>query len=231
MELEILFRDEHLVAINKPPGLLVHRTRIAEEKKYFALQLLRNQLKQRVYPVHRLDRKTSGVLIFALSKEVSAAMSVQFREQQMQKMYRAIVRGYIEAEALIDYALKKEKVGELQEAQTRYRCLAQIEIDQAVGPYPRSRYSLAEIHPLTGRMHQIRRHFAHIRHPIVGDRPHGDWRHNKMFKEVLGIPHMLLHARQLNFAHPVHFGAVQIIAPYFESFTKALQLFDWGDLK
>ncbi len=227
LKLDILFQDESLVAINKPPGLLVHRTRIAEERKYFALQLLRNQIGQRVYPAHRLDRKTSGILLFAKNKEAGAILAERFRSRSVRKIYYAIVRGYIEENQLIDYELKKAKLGLAQEAKTHYKRLAQVQIDIPVGPYQQSRYSLAEVQPLTGRMHQIRRHFAHIRHPIVGDRPHGDWRHNKMFKETLGIPHMLLHASSLQFQHPFKTQVIQLRAPLFDSFEKALATFGW----
>lgn len=204
--LEIIFEDEFLVAINKPNGLLVHRTRIAEEKKEFALQLLRDQLGYHVYPLHRLDRGTSGVLLFAKSAETASLMVRAFEAKQVDKTYLAVVRGYTAEAQTIDSPIrpdKDHKHKEAQEAITHYRRLATVELPIPVGRYSTARYSLVRISPETGRMHQIRKHFAHIRHYIIGDKRHGDWRHNRMFLEELNSPSLLLHAACLSFTHPV----------------------------
>ena len=191
--LGILYQDEHLVAINKPHGLLVHRSPIATNADTFAVQELRNLLEQRVYPVHRLDRKTAGVLLFALNEDIHKALQKQFAERDVEKTYLAIVRGYTEDQGLIDYALTNDK-GKVQEAQTAYKTLARTEIDLPFGKHTTSRYSLVEARPHTGRMHQLRKHFAHILHPIIGDRPHGCNKQNKLFKEKWKMTTMLLHA-------------------------------------
>ncbi len=200
--LEIIYKDEDLVAINKPHGLLVHRSSIAAEASEFALQMLRDQLQQPVFPAHRLDRKTGGVLLFTLSKEIDSAMQKLFAEQKVSKTYWAIVRGYTEADGTIDYPLKKEN-GQLQEAVTHYKTLAQAEIPLAMGKHRTSRYSLVEVIPETGRMHQIRRHFAHIFHPILADRPHGCNKQNRLWKDRFEMDTMMLHAKKLSFLHPV----------------------------
>ena len=169
MPLEILFCDEHLIAINKPHGLLVHRSSIASDVKEFALQLLKNQIGRWVNPVHRLDRKTGGVLLFALDKETEKAMQQAFAENKVQKKYLAIVRGHTPDEQDIDYPLRKDN-GVLQDAFTTYRTLQRAELDVALGAHATSRYSMVEARPTTGRMHQLRKHFSHIFHPIIGDR-------------------------------------------------------------
>lgn len=209
--LEIVYADEHLVAINKPHGLLVHASGIARDAEEFALQLLRDQLGQHVYPCHRLDRKTSGVLLFALSKEIHRSVSNLFMENAVSKSYEAIVRGHTPDSGTIDYALINEK-GKEQSALTHYTTLKRVELDLPFGKHATSRYSLVAIQPITGRMHQIRKHFAHIFHPIIGDRPHGCNKQNRLFKEKWNMERMLLHCRSLSFAHPISGKELRITA-------------------
>lgn len=209
--LEIIFQDEYLVAINKPHGLLVHQSAIARDADEFALQLLRDQIGQNVWPAHRLDRKTGGLLLFGLNKEMNALLQGLFRDNKIKKKYLAIVRGFTPDKMEIDYPLRKEN-GTMQEAFTRFKTLKKGEIDIAFGNHASSRYSLVEAAPETGRMHQLRKHFAHINHPIIGDRPHGCNKQNKLFKENWEMDTMLLHASELEFEHPIthnqlHFNA------------------------
>jgi len=219
MQLEILYQDNHFVAINKPPGLLVHRTRIANEAVEFALQLLRDQINKHVYPIHRLDRKTSGVLLFALNEDILRRVQLMFANKQIKKTYLAIVRGFTEPEGKIDYTLRKEN-GRFQKAITRYQTLDRTEIDLPFGKHNTSRYSLLEIFPETGRHHQIRKHMAHIHHPILADRPHGCNKQNKLFKEKFGLMTMMLHASELQFAHPTSSKPLVIKAPLHYEFDR-----------
>jgi tRNA pseudouridine65 synthase len=221
--LDILFQDEYLVAINKPHGLLVHQSSIARDAEEFALQLLRDQLNQKVFPAHRLDRKTGGVLLFSLSKEVDKLMQQQFQDNRVHKKYLALVRGHTPDDEEIDYPLRKEN-GTLQDAFTRYKTLARAELNVPFGSHPTSRYSLVEAKPETGRMHQLRKHFAHIFHPIIGDRTHGCNKQNKLFKEKWELDTMLLHASQLAFEHPVNGMQVLIEAPLQPEFLRMLEL-------
>lgn len=221
--LEILYRCEHLTAINKPNGLLVHRSPIAADADVFAVQLLRDQLDQKVYPVHRLDRKTSGVLLFALDETTNGEMQRKFMEGEVAKTYHAIVRGYTPDSGTIDYPLKRDD-GVVQEAVTIYRTLQRTEVQFAVGKHATSRYSLVELNPLTGRMHQLRKHMAHILHPIIGDRPHGCNKQNRFFKEQFGMTTMLLHALSLEFAHPLTKAQVTVIADYPAEFCRMLEM-------
>lgn len=224
--LEIIYQDQHLVAINKPNGLLVHRSPIAANTDEYALQLLRDQIGLKVFPCHRLDRKTSGVLLFALTPEVQKLVNDQFMHNETSKSYWAIVRGYTPAIGTIDYALTNDK-GKTQEALTHFTCLNQSEIPIASGKFPTSRYSLLEVKPITGRMHQIRKHLAHIFHPIIGDRPHGCNKQNKLFLEHWNMNTMLLHAKDLELQHPINGETLKIsaqLSPEFLRMQSTLQL-------
>ena len=223
--LEILYQDADLVAINKPNGLLVHRSPIAADADVFAVQLLRDQLGQKVYPVHRLDRKTSGVLLFALNEEMNSLMQQQFQDGKVDKTYHAIVRGYTPDTLDIDYPLKRED-GTIQEAFTSLKTLQRTEVNFQIGKHPTSRYSLVELKPTTGRMHQLRKHMAHIFHPIIGDRPYGCNKQNRYFKEELGMMSMMLHAVSVQFAHP-SLGVMAIEAAYQRDFCDVLAQLDF----
>jgi tRNA pseudouridine65 synthase len=225
--LPILFRDEYLVAIDKPEGLLVHRSRISGDH-IFALQLVRDQVNRRVYPAHRLDRPVSGVLLFALDPAVASKLGECFAARLVAKTYVAVVRGVTAESGIMDQPLREEGDGDLQEAVTRYRRLATTEVPVAVPPHPSARYSLVLAEPLTGRMHQIRRHFRNESHPIVGDTQHGDGRHNRLFRERFGVWRLLLHARQLRLSHPVSGRDLVIEAPIPAEMRSLFDQLGWG---
>ncbi|WP_159730022.1 pseudouridine synthase [Sphingobacterium sp. 18053] len=229
MPLEILYEDESIVAINKPHGLLVHRSSIARDASEFALQLLRDQLGKTVYPAHRLDRKTGGILLFSLNKETDQYLQKSFQERKVEKKYLAVLRGFAPAEGLIDYPLKRDD-GTVQEAQTSFRLLAQSELAVPFGKFPTSRYSLVEANPITGRMHQLRRHFAHIFHPIIGDRPHGCNKQNKFWKETYQMDTMLLHASELTFKHPLSGEDVHIKSALQPDFVRVLEILNLNEV-
>ncbi len=231
MDLEILYQDYSIICINKPSGLLVHPTKIAAERSLFATTLLRELTGRKVYPVHRLDRPTSGLNLFAFSGEIAGKMQDQFRSREVRKSYRAIVRGWIPEPGIIDHPLQKGEKQQFQEAQTKYESLAQCEIELEVSRYPTSRYSLVEVEPLTGRMHQIRRHFAHFRHYVICDSKYGDKKHNKVFREKWGLDRLLLHAKELAFKHPLTMEKVELSTDYPDRFNKVFDLFDWQCLK
>ncbi len=222
MQLEIIYQDDQLVAINKPHGLLVHRTKIASDVSEFALQILRDQLGQHVFPCHRLDRKTSGVLLFALDETTNSLMQQKFSEGLVNKKYLAIVRGYTNDNGIIDYSIKNDNSRE-QEAKTAYKTLDRTELEIPFSGQSTSRYSLVEVEPLTGRMHQIRKHFAHIFHPIIGDRPHGCNKQNKLFKEKWDMTSLMLHAIDLKFDHPINNKNIEIEAKVSSEFSRTLE--------
>lgn len=225
-ELAVLYRDEHFIAVDKPPGMLVHRTWISDGSE-FALQRLRDQIGRRVYPVHRLDRPTSGVLMFALSPEAATALCGVFEARAVDKRYLAVVRGYTEEAGSIDYALCEEPDKPAQPALTHYRRLATVELPIAVGRYASARYSLVEARPETGRMHQIRKHFAHIFHPLIGDTTHGEGRHNRLFRERFDLHRLLLLAWRLEFTHPCSGARVAIEAPLPAELQRLFADFGW----
>ena len=221
LPLEIIYQDEYLVAINKPHGLLVHRSHIAADTSEFAVQILRDQIGKRVHPVHRLDRKTSGVLLFALSDEVNSQMQIQFSEGKVRKLYHAIVRGFTTDTLEIDYPLKRDD-GVIQDAFTAFYTIRKTEVAIPFGKHATSRYSLIGLVPTTGRMHQLRKHMAHVFHPIIGDRPHGCNKQNKFFLEFFQMNSMLLHACELSFFHPVTQKEIFISAGYQPEFKRMI---------
>jgi tRNA pseudouridine65 synthase len=237
--LNILYRDETLIAIDKPSGLLVHRSLIDKHETRFAIQLLRNQIGQRVYPLHRLDKPTSGVLLFALTAAAARAMGAVFEDSAVSKKYLAVVRGYTPEQDRIDYPLREEldrmtdvraqQDKPAQPAVTDYTRLATLEMQISDGRHPTSRYSLLDVIPRTGRKHQIRRHMKHIFHPIIGDTTHGDGRHNRIFREHLHCQRLLLCARELSFAHPDSGALITIHAPLDREFGKITRLFAWDE--
>ncbi|MCP8898883.1 pseudouridine synthase [Gilvimarinus xylanilyticus] len=235
--LNIIYRDEQLVAIDKPSGLLVHRSPIDRHETRFAIQLLRDQIGQRVYPLHRLDKPTSGVLLFALSPEIAKQMREQWESGGVSKDYLALVRGYGPEQRLLDHPLKYQpdrlgdadkKTGAVQEARTEFTRLACVEISEAVDRYPQSRYSLMHCRPLTGRKHQLRRHLKHLSHPIIGDPKYGKSVHNHFFARRYGANRLLLAATELNLHHPVTGEPLQICAPLRGRFAHLIREFNWG---
>lgn len=237
--LEIIYRDCDLVVINKPAGLLVHRSNIDRHETRFALQLLRDQISQHVFPVHRLDKPTSGLLVFALSPRVATLLSGQFERREVSKQYLAVVRGYAPLEGQIDHALKEKhdrisdaqaEVGKpAQAALTHYRRLAKVEWPEAVDRYPKARYSLVDLRPRTGRKHQLRRHMKHIGHPIIGDANHGKGVHNRFFAEKLDCSRLLLACTGLDFDHPVSGAPLRLSAKPGAMFEQLLAKFGWLD--
>lgn len=211
--LEILYQDEYLIAINKPCGLLVHRTSIAEENEVFALQMLRDQTGCKVFPVHRIDRPTSGVLLFALSAEVARDLNNQLTNGESHKQYTALARGWFPEELHCDREVKNDR-GNLQSALTRIIPVSRLELPVATDRYPTARFSIVEAYPHTGRWHQIRQHLAQLRHYIINDRVHGDGKQNRIFTEQIGIREMFLHARSVRITHPVTGEELTISAEY-----------------
>ena len=213
----LVYRDDWLVAIFKPAGMLVHRSDVDRRERRVALQWTRDRLGRTVYPVHRLDKPTAGLLLFALDPATAAAMERQFSGGAVCKRYLAVVRGFVGDQGRIDHPLGPRpdrgdgRSGDLpRPAVTDYRCLARVELPLAVRPYASSRYSLLELRPRQGRMHQIRRHLKHVFHPIVGDTTYGDGHHNRAFRSRFDCRRLMLVATALDFGHPHHDRRVQL---------------------
>jgi len=223
---EVLFLDNHYIAVDKPPGMLVHRSMLARHETCFVLQTLRNQIGRHVFPIHRLDRATSGVLLFGLTSDAARRFSPRFQTDAVKKTYRAVTRGWLDSAGSIDHPVRdRDKGGDAKPAITRYRKIAQIELPTSVDRYPTSRYTLADVQPLTGRRHQIRQHFKHISHHLIGDTTYGNGKHNRFFREQLGIRILLLRATLLEFVHPYTGVAQRIHAGTNEQWQMTQGLF------
>ena len=238
LDLQVIYRDEHYIAINKPSGLLVHRSFLDKGETQFAVQLLRDQIGQHVFPLHRLDRPTSGVLIFALSSEAAQKASHLFSEHGIEKRYLALTRGYAPDQQSIDRALKEklDKIADkfanqnkpAQSAQTDIRCLLRASLPIALGKYPSVRYSLVECLPKTGRKHQIRRHLNGINYPLINDVNHGDNTHNHFFAQHFGLSRLMLFATDARFVHPYTKKKVHIRAPIEASVVDVFAQLGWS---
>jgi len=208
--LEILYRDDDVVAVDKPSGMPVHRGWATDGVP--ALQVVRDQVGRHVYPVHRLDRATSGVLLFALSGELAHAVQTQIEAHEIEKRYVALCRGNDPALGRVDHALAKEDGGEPRPAVTDFKLLGQFE-----------RYGLYEARPVTGRLHQIRRHLKHASHPIIGDTRYGKGEHNRIFRERFGFHRLALHASDLRLRHPRTGEPLHLHAPLAPDFAALLR--------
>lgn len=238
--LPILYRDPACIAVCKPAGMLVHRSPIDRRETVFLMQTLRDQIGCRVYPVHRLDRPTSGVVLFALHPEAAHALMQQFAARRIVKTYWAVVRGWPPECGRIDHPLKEQHdpladpfadPGKAaQAAVTDYRTLARAELPfAATARHATSRYAWLSLTPHTGRKHQIRRHLKHIFHPIVGDTTHGDLAQNRAVAAFCGNRRLLLHARSLSFASPADGRSVTAAAEPDADWLAVQSAFGWAD--
>ncbi|MDT9000513.1 pseudouridine synthase [Paucibacter sp. APW11] len=228
--LPIVYQDEHLVAIDKPPGLLVHRSGLDAQEERFALQLLRDQLGRPVWPAHRLDKGTSGLLLFALDADTASRLGQCFEQGLANKHYLALVRGWpATAAGQIDHPLARDpelpsRGQVLLEARTDWQCLARY--DWPIQPDPRfasARYALMALQPHSGRRHQIRRHLKHIAHPIIGDATHGKGAHNRAVAAHLGLARLWLHALTLELPHPWRAETLRLRTPPGPEWAPLLQ--------
>lgn len=228
--LKILHNDAWLVAIHKPAGLLVHRTHLDRQATHFALQMTRDAIDAPVWPVHRLDKATSGLMVFAKSPEAARRLSADFTSRQVSKRYLAICRGWLPDSGQIDRPLKpdRDSKGSAQSAQTDYQCLAHAQVAHPMGRFSHQRYSLVSLRPVTGRKHQLRRHLNHIGHPIVGDVAHGDRHHNHFFHQWLGQHRLYLAATDLWLPHPDTEQPLHLQSPLEPSFQTGLQALAWA---
>ncbi len=235
--LPVLYQDKYLIAVNKPSGLLIHRSDIDRHATENAMKIVRNQLQQWVYPVHRLDKATSGMLVFALDQETARRMTCLFTDDAVSKEYLAVVRGFTDEAGRIDHPLKdrwdkmtdqkadRDKPG--KPAISDYERLAITELPYPVGRYATARYSLVRVAPLTGRNHQIRRHLKHLFHPVIGDTTYGDGKQNDFFRRQLNCHRLLLHANKIAFAHPWSGGQLALRAPLDRTFEALLETLPW----
>jgi tRNA pseudouridine65 synthase len=225
---EILYADDWLLAANKPAGVLVHRSGIAADETDFLLERLLAQAGSPLFLAHRLDRATSGVVLLARARTIAGELGRQFMDRRVVKRYLAVVRGWPAADGMIDYALPDVRENSPRKAAlTRWRTLATTTVPLAMGRYPEQRYALVEAAPETGRYRQIRKHFHHVSHHIVGDTSHGRGDHNRLWRMHFGMHRMLLHAWRLELAHPVSGVPLTLTAPLDAAWRSVLERFDW----
>jgi tRNA pseudouridine65 synthase len=227
----VLYEDEQLIAVAKPSGMFVHRSVADRSATEFVVQTVRDQLNCFVYPIHRLDRPTSGVLLLAKSSEAAAVYATMFAERRVQKTYLALVRGFPEDSGRIDRPLVSDKGrgrpasdphSVPQEAETLYRTVEKYEASFPSGRHTTTRCSLVEACPKTGRYHQIRRHMAGISHPVIGDADHGDTKINRVFQQQAGVTRLMLAAIRIEFVHPMTNADIIIDCPPDDSFSSVI---------
>lgn len=222
MTLEIIYQDKNLVAINKPSGLLVHKTDLDPNESQFAVQILRDQLGKYVFPIHRIDKPTSGVLLFSLNSKVAQILSQSMQEMNFHKEYIALVRGWAPDHIIVERGVRQTRSNVRKEAFTKFWNLQNTTLPVSLGPYETARYSLVKACPLTGRRHQIRKHLNHISHPIIGDTWYGDRDHNRYFANELKLNQMFLHSVCMRFKDPENGLKLEIKAPLPVHWQKAL---------
>jgi tRNA pseudouridine65 synthase len=229
MELEILFEDEYCICVNKPNDMLVHHAKLSRsiKQELSLLQLIFEKTSLKVYPVHRLDRRTSGVVLLAKNTVFVSKFQALFTENSIQKTYFGVVRGFAPAEKTIDSPVKGRDATVYKEALTEMKTLTTITLNIPVKPYETSRYSLVELHPKTGRMHQLRVHMTKISHPLIGDGKYGDKNHDDMFLENFGYSYLFLHAGKLEFIHPFSHQKLELKATFPENWINLFERFSW----
>lgn len=210
--IELLHVDADVVVAQKPSGLLVHRG--WDDDDDVAMFRVRDALGQHVHPLHRLDRGTSGALVFARSREAAATLARAFEEGRVDKRYLALVRGRPEDAGVIDHPIPKREGGPRVPAVTRFRVLGRSSVD---------RCSLVLAMPETGRLHQVRRHLHHIDHPIVGDVNYGSGVINRHYRATYALHRLALHAVCVAFDHPTTGARIRVVAPVPDDLATALQ--------
>ncbi len=229
MSLEIIFEDENIICVNKPNNVLVHHAllsrNVADEDSL--LQLIEKEFQMKVYPIHRLDRKTSGLILLAKEKEFVSKFQELFIAKEIDKIYYGIVRGHSPETKTIDSPVKGRDANVHKEALTHLKTLANTTLDIPVKPYDSSRYSLVELSPKTGRMHQLRVHSNKISHPLIGDTKYGDKNHDVMFDENFGWKNLFLHAGMLKFTHPFTAEELTLKGNFPKDWIALFEEFSW----
>lgn len=226
----IIYEDPYIVCINKPNDMVVHhayhsRNVINEQS---LLQLLSEQFNYKLYPIHRLDRRTSGIILLAKQTSYVSKFQQLFTNSSIQKIYFGVVRGHTPATKIIDSPVKGRDANTYKEATTHLKLVDTITLNIPVKPYQTSRYSLVELQPKTGRLHQLRIHSNKISHPLIGDGKYGDKNHNTMFANEFDWNNLFLHAYSLEFTHPYTQENKLLIAQFNQNWLALLAKFNWS---
>lgn len=229
MKIEILYEDEYFVCVSKPNNVLIHHANYSKNvsNELSLIELLYNQLDQKLYPLHRLDRKTSGILILVKDTKHVSKFQKLFYDNKIKKVYYGLVRGYTPNNLQIDTPVKGRDSNVYKEAETILETIESFELNIPVKPYKTSRYSLVRLTPKTGRLHQLRIHMNKISHPLIGDPKYGDNNHNIMFSDKLTISNLFLHAYSITFQHPFTSKEITLKAPFPKHWVKIFDEFNW----
>ena len=229
MSLEIIYQDSYCLLVTKPNNVLVHhahhyRNKIDEKS---LMQLIENQLGTRYFPIHRLDRKTSGIILLASKKEYVSTFQALFTNKEIKKIYYGVVRGYSQDNRIIDSPVKGRDALVYKEAESHLKRLNKIELNIPVKPYDSSRYSLVELTPTTGRMHQLRIHMNKLSTPLINDAKYGDKNHDTMYREQFGWTNLFLHAGSLAFTHPFSNQELFLKSSFSNDWIQLFEKFYW----
>lgn len=221
MRLKILRQTREVVAVHKPSGLVTYSDTpgVAGAK-----EVLEKQLGRRLFPVHRIDKDTCGVLVFALSEAASRSLTELFRSRVVKKQYLAVVHGLAPARGVIDTPLEKHKGAGTEPAVTEFARLGTAEVEW---DGEKRVYSLVRCEMKTGRYHQVRRHLRSIGHPLCGDPEHGNAWDNRAFHERFGVSRTLLCAAQVSFPDRVAQKMERVKTSPDPDFQRVLKAFGW----
>jgi len=229
MFLEIIYQDNYCLLVTKPNNVLVHHAHHSRNKidEKSLMQLIENQLGTRYFPIHRLDRKTSGIILLASKKEYVSTFQALFTNKEIKKIYYGVVRGYSKENRIIDSPVKGRDALVYKEAESHLKCLDKIELNIPVKPYDSSRYSLVELTPTTGRMHQLRIHMNKLSTPLINDAKYGDKNHDTMYREQFGWTNLFLHAGSLAFTHPFSNQELFLKSSFSNDWIQLFEKFYW----
>jgi len=229
MSLEIIYQDSYCLLVTKPNNVLVHHAHHSRNKidEKSLMQLIEDQLGARYFPIHRLDRKTSGIILLASKKEYVSTFQTLFTNKEIKKIYYGVVRGYSQDNRVIDSPVKGRDALVYKEAETHLNCLDKIELNIPVKPYNSSRYSLVELTPTTGRMHQLRIHMNKLSTPLINDAKYGDKNHDTMYREQFGWTNLFLHAGSLAFTHPFSNQELFLKSSFPNDWIQLFEKFYW----
>ena len=231
MSLEIIYQDNYCLLVTKPNNVLVHHAHHSRNKidEVSLIQLIENQFGKRYYPIHRLDRKTSGIILLASKREYVASFQALFTTNEIQKIYFGVVRGFSKENLIIDSPVKGRDALVYKDAETHIKLLYKIILDIPVKPYNSSRYSLVELKPITGRMHQLRIHMNKVSTPLINDAKYGDKNHDLMYAKQFGWKNLFLHAGILEFIHPFTNQKLTLKSSFSKDWIDLFQEFSWNN--
>ncbi|MDA8893751.1 pseudouridine synthase [Flavobacteriaceae bacterium] len=229
MSLEIIYQDSYCLLVTKPNNVLVHHAHHSRNKidEVSLIQIIENQFGKRYYPIHRLDRKTSGIILLASKREYVASFQALFTTNEIQKIYFGVVRGFSQEYLIINSPVKGRDALVYKDAETQLKLLDKITLDIPVNPYDSSRYSLVELKPITGRMHQLRIHMNKVSTPLINDAKYGDKNHDLMYAKQFGWKNLFLHAGSLEFIHPFTNQKLILKSSFSEDWIQLFQKFSW----